>query len=236
MDIIHLGQGLRWQHWLTVVKRQPRAQTSAIVTDEGDSTGSSEIFEGDTAIPVYDSLQTALAEVPADLAIVTGRDSLQFAAEAFDAGLWVILDELGVIDADAVRKLIALSQSCQRPLLVPRRYGYAACENMVRRLLGMLGPIGHVSCIDSHALPNGGDADRYPQAQLSLAGVGHFNSLARLFDSGIASVMARVVPDAVGEPGTEAFLELDAGRLTDRLVEPRDDPRVVAGGQPLEDR
>ena len=109
MDIIHLGQGLRWQHWLNVVKRQPRAQTSALVTQRGDPAGSSEIFEADTAIPVYDSLESAMAEVGGDLAIVTGRESVRFAREALNAGLWVILDELGVINADDARELINLA-------------------------------------------------------------------------------------------------------------------------------
>ncbi len=210
MDIIHTGQGLRWQHWLNVVKRSPRAQTSAIVTQQGDPAGSSEIFESETAIPVYASLEAALAEVPAQVAVATGGEAVQFATQALKAGLWVILDELGAVDAGAAGRLIALSKSTGCALLVPRRYVYASCEKALRRLLQHLGPIGHVSCMDSQPMPSDAGVNYSPQAQLTLAGVGHFGSLARLFDSAPVSVMTRLAGSDAGNPCTEAFLTLDS--------------------------
>ena len=210
MNTIHLGQGLRWQHWLNVVKRQPGMQTVAIVGEQGNAAGSPEIFESDTAIPVYRSLEAARAEVPAQAAIVTGQDAVRFATQALQAGLAVVLDEPGVIDAGSARDLIALAQSSKCSLLVPQRYAYSSCEGALRRWIAQLGALGHISCSDVQPMPEDAGSGPLPGLQFSLAAASHLDSLARLFGGTPLSVMARAAGSGDKGAATEAFLTLDS--------------------------
>ena len=205
MNVIHLGSGAGNRQWVEAVKRHSGARNIALVADESvapvaDASG----------VPRYRSLRDALAAVSADTAIVSGHRAANWATQALQAKLAVILDEAGAVDGATFRALRQAARAQGSTVLWPHRDPYARCESALKRLIGSrrLGGIGHVSCIDAAVSPGEGGG---PSSQVSARGFAHFQALQRLFGVAPKKIMARLGSGSGSHSSTEAFIEFDNG-------------------------
>lgn len=205
MNVIHLGSGAGNRQWVEAVRRYPGARNIAQVADE-----SAAAVADASSMPLYRSLRDALAEVGADTAVVSGCRATDWATQAMQANLAVIMDEAGAVDGAAFRAFQQAARAQGSTVVWPHRYPYARCESAVKRLIGSrrLGGIGHISCIDEAVSPGEGDAQ---SSQLSGRAFAHFQALRRLFDAAPRKIIARLGSEPGSQSSTEAFIELENG-------------------------
>ncbi len=194
MNVIHLGSGAGAPLWVQAVQRYPGGQNAGRVPD--DSTAAAVVG---AALPEFRTLSDAMGNVSADVAVVSGVEH-DWATQALQANLAVVMDEAGSVDAAAFRKLHSAANAKPSIVLWPRRYRYARCERMVKRMVdsGRLGGIGHVACVGQ-------------TSQASSRAFSDFQSLRHLFGASPKKVMARLGRGSGSLDFTEAFLELESG-------------------------
>ena len=195
MNVLHLGSGAGAPEWVQAVQRYAGGQNVGRVPDDSSASAA-----GGTALPDFRTLSDALGKVSADVAVVSGVKATDWATQALEANLAVVMDEAGAVDRAAFRKFQAAANAKASIVLWPRRYRYARCERMVKRLIdsGRLGGIGHVACVDQ-------------SSQASSRAFADFQSLRQLFGASPKRVMARLGRDSGSPDFTEAFLELENG-------------------------
>ena len=205
MNVIHLGSGARNRLWIEAVQRYPGARSTALVSAE-----SAAVTAGGSALPVFQTLGDALDKVGAEIAVVSGHQATDWATQALQAKLSVVMDEVGVVDGAGFRSLQSAATATGSSVHWPQRYRYARCENVLKRLIdsGRLGGIGHVSCIDQAKSDGVGDGQ---SPHVSTTGFEQFHALRRLFAVLPRKVMARLGPGPGSKDRTEAFLEFDGG-------------------------
>lgn len=204
MNVIHLGLGARHRQWVEAVQQYPGAGNTALVAAGSSSTA------GGSGMSRYRSLGDALAKVSADVAIVSGNEATEWATQALRANMAVVMDEVGAVDGAAFRAFQEAARAKGSPVLWPRRYRYARCEKVLKRLIGSsrLGGIGHVSCIDQAVSPG---EDGGQSLHVSARAFAHFEALRRLFCAAPKKVMARLGSEPGSQSFTEAFLEFESG-------------------------
>lgn len=205
MNVIHLGLGAGHRQWVEAVQRYPGARNTALVAAESSSATA----DG-SGISHYRSLGDALAKVSADVAVVSGHRATDWATQALRANMAVVMDEVGAVDGAAFRAFQEVARAKRSTVLWPRRYRYARCENVLKRLIGSrrLGSIGHVSCIDQAVSP---DEDGGQFLHVSARAFAHFQALRRLFGAAPRKIMARLGSGPGSQSSTEAFLEFESG-------------------------
>jgi hypothetical protein len=186
MNVIHLGSGAGHRQWVEAVGRYPGAGNITLAPGE------------------------ALSSVSADVAVVSGNGATDWATQALQANLAVVMDEVGAVDGTAFRAFQVAAKGKGSTVLWPRRYRYARCENLLKRLIGSgrLGGIGHVSCIDEAVSRGEGDGQSW---HVSARAFAHFQSLQRLFGASPRKIMARLGPEPGLQNSTEAFIEFENG-------------------------
>ena len=206
MHVIHIGQGARSGLWRRAVDKHPKARSTAIVAPIGGASVSQ--------LPSYDTLASALGEVTASLAVVSGSDATRHAIDALASGLSVIMDEPGRIGSSDLERLRELSQDGNVGISLVRRFPYSRCKQTLKRFVssGRLGALGHVSCIDHREFPrqsNATGADSDSTVQLSLFACDSFEALRRIL--GVAPVNVTARSSSTEGTKTEAFLEMEKG-------------------------
>lgn len=211
MKVIHVGEGHRSRDWLEVVRRHPEARSVAVVAaDRGRIESVPELQNASFA-----TLRDAVGQIEADAAVLTGNavHDQSVAIEALEAGLAVVLDRPPVVSLEPLARIGQIARDTGRPVTFVHDVEDAPDAGL-RRLLGKVGAVTHVSYIDRR-LPAGLDEPRpgTAYAQLIHFGLGHFDSLRRLFGRAPVRIMARceTPPWGPGGPGatTAAFLELE---------------------------
>ena len=209
MDILNIGQGPRWRDWLAVIRRHASVGTVALVA--GDSRP-----ESTDGTHCYASLEDALRVKRPDLAILTGAAALDEAQalQVLASGMHMILDEPHTVGLAALQRLDAVARDKGLLIVLPTGGPSGSLAMSVRRLIGKVGPISHVSLIDRRPATDrsGGDVDS-PYRQLLRCGLDGLSSVQALFGANPLRVMARC--GGVGSGGaalgatTEAFVELE---------------------------
>lgn len=196
MDVIHSGYGARTEAWLDLVRRRTGATSVAVV---GESQ-----LPGNSGVEHYPTLAAALENETAQLVVASGMDAVSRAAEALEAGLWVVLDEPGRADPSAVAALHEKAAATGRLMTRCGAHTYSRCERMMRRFLdsGRLGSIGHVACSDRHTVA---------VADPLLTAYRHFDDATRLLGVEPRTVMARLRSGPDGRAMVEAYLEMSEG-------------------------
>lgn len=205
MNVMHLGLGAGYRQWVEALQRYPGARNAALVAAESSSATADE-----SGMSLYRSLGDALAKVSADVAVVSGHRATDWATQALRANMAVVMDEVGAVDGAAFRAFQEAARTKGSTVLWPRRYRYARCENMLKRLIGSgrLGGIGHVSCIDQVMSPGESAGEAW---QVSARAFAHFQALRRLFGAAPRKIMARLGAERGSQSSTEAFLEFESG-------------------------
>jgi predicted dehydrogenase len=204
MNVIHLGSGAGSRQWVEAVEHYPGARNMALVTGDSSPT------VADSAFPHFQSLGEALSSVSADVAVVSGHRATNWATQALDAKLAVVMDEAGAVDGAAFRAFQVAARAKGSTVLWPRRYRYARCEKVLKRLIGSgwLGGIGHVSCIDEAVSPGEGGGQSW---HVSTRAFAHFHALRQLFGASPRKITARLGAEPGLQNSTEAFIEFENG-------------------------
>ena len=224
--LIHVGAGTRGRHWLEIVRDFPDAVSAAVVDPDARAREAAPRHAGGGRIEVFADLDTALARVETDAALVATPSTahVEPALRCLAANLHVMVEKpLAPCVADA-RRLLAEAERRGRCLMVAENFRFFQAERTVRRLLdaGRAGELRTVTVIDRRPqapsdLGDGAAAQPYPQL-LEIA-VHHFDSFRYLFGREPVSVTAR----AFNPPGS-AYA---SGAGTAALIE-------MAGGLPIQ--
>lgn len=220
--LIHVGVGVRGRHWLEIVASHPDVVSAACVDIDEKALTEARRAPGQEHGKFYTTLESALAEVNADAALIASPTPLHArqAVDALTAGLSVLVEKPMARDLAEASDLIAHAQTAGRPVMVAENYRFFAAERTVRRMLddGTAGRVRSVVCVDRRDQPSDTQGPWVKTAEhpfLAEIAVHHFDSFRYLFKRQPASVFARShnPPGSTYErnAAVHAMLELEGG-------------------------
>ncbi len=132
---IHIGVGNRGQWPLKLATPERGFQPVALVDTNAPALAAARVICGD--VPTYASVDAALAETPADAAIICTptRFHLEQGSRCLQAGLHVLVEKGMAPNLADATALVAAAQAAGRGLCVAQNYRYQAMERTVLRLL-----------------------------------------------------------------------------------------------------
>lgn len=215
MRLIHVGLGAQGRHWFEAAARLGGSTAVAAV----DSDPAERQWAGgkQAGLPLFEKLETALAEVKADALLVADEPELRtdIAIQGLQAGLAVMVVSPAAIRVSEVRRLSEASQQTAKPLVAAskRRFlpAYIQLAGFIRR--GWIGAVTHASVMSTSALPANDRLGRAEYSQLLAQGAEDLEAIALVLGAKPASVICRSIstPWTGYRHGstTEIFLELD---------------------------
>jgi len=132
---IHIGVGNRGQWPLRLATPEAGYRPVALVDTNAPALSAAAGLCG--PVPAYTSLEAALAEVPADIAIICTptRFHLEQGSQCLQAGLHVLVEKGMAPNLADATKLVSSAQAAGRKLGVAQNYRYQAMERTVGRMI-----------------------------------------------------------------------------------------------------
>jgi predicted dehydrogenase len=159
--------------------------------------GARDAFAGETGAPVFDDFGRALAEVPADAALVAAPDAFHapFSIEAMEAGLDVICEKPMASTLDDARRMDAAARRLGRMLMIHHQLRWVPQYHHARRMIRE-GAIGVPRHVDLHMYVSSdvcfhGYRSTLPHLMLKDLGIHHFDLIRFVTGAECVSVYAR---------------------------------------------
>lgn len=187
--ILQIGAGIRGRHWLDYVKAFTGTRCVGLVEpDAGNQEKARALLGAD--VPIVGDLDTALARVEADAALIVSPDTLHAtqALRCLEKGLTVLIEKPFTPSVAEAAAVLAKAAEVGRQVIVAEQYRFWAAERTVRKLLeeGRIGRVDHCTFVDHRAMRAASEGPwlatvDYPQLQ--AVAVHHFDSLRMWFGS-----------------------------------------------------
>lgn len=185
--ILQIGAGIRGRHWLDYVKAFAGTRCVGLVEpDAGNQEKARALLGAD--VPIVGDLDTALARVEADAALIVSPDTLHAtqALRCLEKGLTVLIEKPFTPSIAEAAAVLAKAAEVGRQVIVAEQYRFWAAERTVRKLLeeGRIGRVDHCTFVDHRAMRAASEGPwlatvDYPQLQ--AVAVHHFDSLRMWF-------------------------------------------------------
>lgn len=185
--ILQIGAGIRGRHWLDYVKAFAGTRCVGLVEpDAGNREKARAVLGAD--VPVLTDLETALAQVEADAALIVSPDTLHAsqALRCLEKGLTVLIEKPFTPSVAEAAAVLAKAAEVGRQVIVAEQYRFWAAERTVKKLLeeGRIGRVDHCTFVDHRAMRAASEGPwlatvDYPQLQ--AVAVHHFDSLRMWF-------------------------------------------------------
>lgn len=215
MKIVHVGLGVHGRRWFEAADRFSGAQSVAAVDPE--PAARQWVTKKTPRIPVYETVEKAVGEVRADVALVAGQpaDRVKPAIEALRAGLGVIVLPPAAADVSGARELLRVAGEVSRPVVSAAccRLGsaYTQLAALIRK--GWIGSVTHASLISQSRFPADDPLGQLEYSQLLAQGVEELAAAEMVLGARPASVICRTEapPWSPYRHGsrTELFLEFE---------------------------
>jgi predicted dehydrogenase len=214
--ILHVGLGVRGQHWLDIVQDYPDA-TSVGCVDPVPAT-IEKVARRYPELPCFSTLTEALQEVAAEAAIIASPVSrhVENALQCLATGLAVMVEKPFASSVEEALRVVRYGEAMGRPTIVAQNYRFNPAERTLRHLIRQeyVGKVTHVQChARRHRIGQGTFLRTLDYAQLLDDSVHHFDSLRSILGCNPVSVVARSFnppwSDYRHGACTEAMLEME---------------------------
>lgn len=222
IKIIQIGVGVRGGHWIDFIRLHPDMTTVACVDERKEALQAAEARLGSDGVSYFATIERALAEVPADVALIATPSALhgEHALLALEARLAVMTEKPLAVDVRGAKRVLERGSSADRPVIVAENYRYWPAERTVRKLVtdGTLGRISQATFVDYRNQPRQklpAWVNDLPHPHLQEIGVHHFDSMRAIFARDAVAVNARLWSEPwsgwTGFSSTEALIEMADG-------------------------
>jgi len=216
MRILHVGLGVRGQHWLEIVKDYPDATSVGCVDPVPAAVA--KVAGRSPELPCFSTLTEALKEVTADAAIIASPVSrhVENAIQCLATGLAVMVEKPLAASVEEALQVVKYGEVLGRPTIVAQNYRFNPAERTLRHLIRQ-GHVGHVTHVQWRARRSRAGRGTFlgtlDYAQLLDDSVHHFDSLRSILGGNPVSVVARSFNPPWSDYGhgaaTEALLEME---------------------------
>ncbi len=216
IKIVHVGIGVRGQHWLEIVKDYPDAISVACM--DPAPAALNKVAHDYPTLPRFSELHEALKHVEADAAIIATPVPLHadHALQCLEAGLAVLVEKPFAANVQEASRVIERGDALGRPTLAAQNYRFNPAERTLRQLLQQnhLGKISSVHCVARrYRVGKGTFLGEMDYPQIVDVGIHHFDSLRSILGCDAVSVAARSFNPSWSDyrhgAVTEAFIEME---------------------------
>lgn len=215
---MHVGVGVRGQHWLDIVRDYPDAVSVGCV--DPVPAALEKVLRTRPDVQCFNNLGEALKRVEADAAIIASPIPLhrENALQCLDAGLATMVEKPFAATVREAYEVVKRGEALGRPTMAAQNYRFNPAERTLRHLVQQdyLGKITSAQCIACrYRAGKGNFLGSMEYAQIVEDAVHHLDSLRSILGQNPVSMVGRAFNPPWSEylhgAATQALIEMEGG-------------------------